>query len=487
MARYDLAVRNGTVVLPYLGTVRADVAIRAGRIAALADEVPAADADQVIDARGKLVLPGAVDSHYHIGIYRPLAEDAESETCSSLVGGVTTVLSYFRTGQHYLNRVGPYREIFPEVLGLIAGRAYTDYGFHLAIMTTAQLDEVDWLVAEQGVTSFKFYLFYKGLNLAADSTRASEYTMADAYDLGHLYRLMQRVAAAADRHGARGRVSLSVHCENAELIRTFIEEVQREETQDLGAYHRARPPLAERLAIQEVITLAEATGCPVNLLHLSSGEALTAGAKARRDHPELDVRLETTLHHLTLTYETAGGLPGKVNPPIRTAEDVEALWQGVRSGEIDTVASDHACCPIALKGDQLWPAMPGFGGSALLYPLLVSEGYHRRGLPLQRVVELASANPARSFGLYPRKGSIAPGCDADLAVLDPEREATVSPELLRSAQEYTPFAGARIKGWITHTILGGQVVFADGEPVGPPRGRYLKRPLAAASEARAEV
>src|SRR3989442_713306 len=312
----------------------------------------ARDAADVVDARGRLVLPGAVDSHFHIGIYRDLAADATSETASALAGGVTTVLSYFRTGQHYLNKSGPYRTIFPEVVAATAGHAYTDFGYHLGIMTSEQLDEVDWLVGEQGVGSFKYYMFYKGLNLTSDSTRGSAYTMSDAYDLGHLYLLMRRVASASAGNGARGRVSLSLHCEQAELIRVFIEEVRRSGPGGLEGYHRARPPLTERLSIAEAMVLADATRCPVNLLHLSSVEALAAAAQGRREFPHLDIRLETTLHHLALTHATAHGILGKVNPPIRTEADREALWDAVVRGSIDTVVSDHACCAEADKGED---------------------------------------------------------------------------------------------------------------------------------------
>ncbi|MDR7484523.1 MAG: dihydroorotase family protein [Armatimonadota bacterium] len=486
MARWDLAVVNGTVVIPYTGAVRADVGIRHGRIAALADAIDPASADEVIDAAGRLVLPGAIDSHFHLGIYRSMAEDTESETRSALVGGVTSVISYFRTGQHYLNRTGPYRDIFPEVLGLVQGRAYTDYGFHIAIMTADQIDEVDWLVGSQGVASFKYYMFYKGLNLTADSTRGSDYTMSESYDLGHLYLLMRQVAAAARRYGSAGRISLSLHCEHAELIRVFIDEVKRAGLAGLEAYHRARPPLTERLSMAEAVLLADAVRCPINLLHLSSREAVSAASEAKRDYPHLDVRLETTLHHLALTYATAGGLWGKVNPPIRTEDDRAALWEAVADGRIDTVVSDHACCFEEQKGADLWKALPGFGGTALLYPYLISEGVHRRGLPLVRIAELASANSARAFGLYPQKGTIAPGSDADLTVVDPDREHVVSPALLLSAQDFTPFAGMRVRGWPTHTVLQGRLVYRDGELAAPPTGRYLRRPVGL-HEAPAEV
>jgi dihydroorotase-like cyclic amidohydrolase len=479
MPRYDTAILHGTVVMPSLGAVRCDVGVRDGRVAALADAIAASDAAQVIDARGRLVLPGAVDSHFHIGIYRDLARDAESETRSALAGGVTTVVSYFRTGSHYLNKSGPYRTIFPEVVAATEGHAHTDFGYHLGIMTTDQLDEVDWLVGEQGVASFKYYMFYKGLNLTSDSTRGTDYTMSDSYDLGHLYRLMGQVAAASTKYGGRGRISLSLHCEQAELLRVFIEDARRVGATGLEAYHKARPPLTEQLSIAEALVLTEATRCPVNLLHLSSAEAMTAGSEGRRQHPHLDIKLETTLHHLALTYETAG-VGGKVNPPIRSAADREALWAAVLDGRIDTVVSDHACCSEEEKEGDFWSALPGFGGTALLYPYLLSEG-PRRGLTLARIVELASANPARAFGLFPRKGAIAVGSDADLVVVDPEREQVISPGVLQSAQDFTPFAGMRVKGWPTHTLLRGRLVFDGKQVIGAPSGKYLKRPVGEAN------
>jgi len=479
MARFDLAVVNGTLVIPFVGTLSGDVVARDGTIVQIADTIDPADAEVVIDARGKLVFPGAVDPHVHIGIYRPVTADAESETTSSLVGGVTTVVSYFRTGSHYLNKTGLYHEILPEVLDAVRGHAYTDYGFHIAVMTSAQVDEVDWMVGEMGIGSFKYYMFYKGLNLAASSTDAAAYTMSDVYDLGHLYRYMQAVSAASRKYGQAGRISLSIHCEHAEIIRTMIDEINAERASGLEAYSRARPPFQERLAIAEATLLADQTACPINLLHLSSAEALAGGIKARRDYDGLDIQLETTLHHLALTYDTAHGIEsGKVNPPIRGQDDIEALWRGIFRGDLNQVVSDHACCQTEIKQGGTWEAQPGFGGTGLLYPVMVSEGYHKRGLPLQRVAELISAQPARNFGLYPRKGTIAVGADADLAIVDPNEEGPVTVDRCLSAQDHTPFDGFPIKGWPTHTIRGGQLMFEHGKVVGKPDGRFLKRPLA---------
>jgi dihydropyrimidinase/allantoinase len=474
MPTFDTIVAGGTAVIPFVGELRADIGIKDGRIAAIAEELSPKDADEGIDATGKLVLPGAVDSHYHLGIYRDLTDDTESETTSSLVGGVTTVISYFRTGSHYLNKSGPYREIFPEVLGKVEGHAKVDFGFHLAPMTSAQIGEIPWLVREMGVASFKYYMFYKGLNLASDSRDAKSYTMADEYDLGHLFEIMEKVAEVDSQ--VPGRISLSLHCEQSELLRIFIERAKADPSiSGLAEYAAARPPLTERLSIEEAGVLADATRARVNFLHLSSSEALETAAAVSSRYPHLEANLETTVHHLALSYETLEGLGGKVNPPIRTRADNDALWEGLVDGRIGTVASDHACCMEESKGDDLWPALPGFGGTALLYPVLLSEGMHKRGITLGRITEVAAANPARVFNLYPRKGTIAVGSDADLVVVDPDLEQVVTPELCRSAQDHTPFAGVAVKGWPVTTLVRGIPMFQDAEVSKDWPGTYLNR------------
>ncbi len=477
MASYDTVVLGGRIVLPGRGPVRADLGIKDGRIAAIGEGFSSGEADEAIDAEGNLVLPGAVDAHYHLGIYRDITEDAKSETLSSLAGGVTSIISYFRTGSHYLEKSGPYSEIFPEVLEATQGHSYVDYGYHLAPMARDQVGEIERLVGEDGVASFKYYMFYKGMDLAGGSSDAAGYTMSENYDLGHLFEIMEQVARVQASRDDGSRVSLSIHCEQPELIRIFKERVQEEGIlQGLEAYSASRPTLTEHLAVAEVGVLAGHTRCPVNLLHLSSEEAVKAALELKRQHPALDARLETTLHHLALTYETYNDQRGKVNPPIRAQSDVDALWRGVLRGEIDWVCSDHACCSEENKEGDLWQALPGFGGTALIYPFMLTEGL-RRGLSLERVVDLVATNPARAYGLASRKGAITVGADADLAIVDLEETHPVTTERLLSAQDYTPFEGMELAGWPTRTLLRGQTVFADGEATGSPTGTYLKRPL----------
>lgn len=475
MAKYDTIITGGTLVIPYVGEVRGDVATRDGRIVAIADDLASADAEEKVEARGHAVLPGAVDSHYHLGIYRDITADAESETTSSLVGGVTSVISYFRTGSHYLNRSGPYREIFPEVLAKVDGHSKVDYGFHLAPMSSEHIKEIPWLIDEMGVTSFKYYMFYKGFDLAAASQDAKAYTMAENYDLGHLFEIMEAVAEAQKTRS--GRLSVSLHCEQAELMRVFIERAKADKSiSGLEEYSAARPPLTERLSVEEAGVLVDATGVNVNFLHLSSHLALDTAVDVVRRYG-LHSNLETTVHHLALSYEDLDGkgLGGKVNPPIRTRADNEALWDALRDGRIGTVASDHACCMEDSKGDDLWPALPGFGGTALLYPVLLSEGHHKRGISLDRIVQVASARPAQTFGVYGRKGTIAVGADADLTIVDLNKEQTVTAELCKSAQDHCPFEGVVVKGWPVTTISRGVAMMRDGEIADAFPGRYLKR------------
>src|SRR5215210_1992427 len=475
MGRFDTVVLGGRAVLPGHGLIRTDVGIKDGRVSVLGEGLSSGDADEVVDAAGRFVLPGAVDAHFHLGIYRDISEDTRSETLSSLAGGVTSIISYFRTGSHYLGKSGPYAEIFPEVLEATSGHSRVDYGYHLAPMARDQVAEIGRLASEDGVTSFKYYMFYKGLDRSGASSDASGYTMSENYDLGHLFEIMERVTIAQGESDSR--VSLSIHCEQPELIRIFSERVKQEGVlSGLEAYSASRPTLTEHLAVAEVGVLAGHTRCPINLLHLSSAEALDAALELKRQHPLLDARLETTLHHLALTYESYNDQRGKVNPPIRAQSDVDALWRGVERGEIAWVCSDHACCSEEHKEGDLWAALPGFGGTALIYPFILTEG-PKHGLSFEQIVELVDTNPARAYGLAPRKGAIAVGADADLAIANMDETHPVTTERLLSAQEYTPFEGMELTGWPVRTMLRGRTVFADGGAVGEPMGAYLKRPL----------
>ena len=480
MSDYDLVIKGGNVVIPYLGVRKADIGIVGEKVGAIADSILPEEAGQVIDATDRYIFPGAVDSHFHIGIYRPYKDDAISETTSAASGGVTTILSYFRTGHSYLDKMGPYKEIFPELLDLSRDSFLVDYGYHLALFTEEHIGEMEWLVREAGVSTFKYFMFYKLLNLAGSSPDALNYLMIDTpIDLGFLYKYMKEVSRVNDLFKDYGRIPLSIHCENPEIIQATQAEVEKTQSGNfLKDYSDARPPWQEELAINEVGVMAKNTDCPINFLHLSSQKAVDAAKGMAARYPHLDFLLEGTLHHLSLSHDMDLGRLAKVNPPIRSPEDVEYLWKCVLDGSIKTVVSDHACATKEIKKGDLWTSLPGFGGTSLTFPVLISEGYHKRGLALQRIAELNSANPARYHNLYPKKGAVMVGSDADFAIVDINQEKEVTLDILQTAQDFSPEEGMKLKGWPECTILRGKVIFEKGKVIGQPGyGEFIKRPL----------
>ena len=481
--QYDLVIKNAQIVRAGSHEYETgDIGIRNGVLAAVGGTLP--DGGKTIDATGLLAMPGAVDAHQHWGIYNPLEEDTVSESRAAAQGGVTTGITYIRTGQYYLNRGGPYREFMPEVLDRAGGRAHVDYGFHVAPMERAHIDELETLVDDFGVASFKIFMFYGGHGLHGKSDDQSNFLMTppgERYDLAHFEFIMRGLTDLRSRRpDLADTVSLSLHCETAEIMRAYTEIVERDPSlSGLAAYSASRPPHSEGLAVTVAAYLAHVTGFPnINLLHLSSAEAIDAGERASSTYRELNVRREVTVGHLLADIDTAAGIGGKVNPPIRPRDDVEALWAAVERGTVDWVVSDHACCRAEDKfgdpADDVFLAKSGFGGTEYLLAGLLTEA-RRRGVPLGRVAELAARNPARRFGLG-KKGDLAVGLDADVALIDPDARWTVRAEDSESTQEYTPFEGFEMDCSVVRTILRGQTIYANGAVVGEPRGEYVRRP-----------
>jgi allantoinase len=483
---HDLLIKNLEVVRPQASaTRRQDVAIAGGKFVAIEDSIDAGSARQVVDAAGLLGFPGLVDAHMHTGIYSPLAEDAITESRAAAQGGVTSSLNYFRSGQYYLNKGGPYATFFPEVLDISAGRFYVDYAYHLAPMDRHQISEIELLIEQYGVTSFKIYMFYGGYGLHGASSQQHDFLMIDPdekYDIAHFEFVMRGVQRAMERFPERREyISLSLHCETAEIMAAYTRLVQqRTDLRGLRAYSAARPPHSEGLAIAIASYLAHETEClNINLLHLSSRKAVEAALIMAGAFPHINFRREVTCAHLCIDYDVPTGTLAKVNPPIRSREDVEFLWSALLAGQIDWVCSDHACCRHEMKvdgsrPDDIFAAKSGFGGTEYLLSGLMTEG-RKRGLSYNRMAALTAWNPAQRFGLH-SKGDIAPGFDADLAIVDPQQSFVVRAQESESTQGYSPFEGMQMSGRVVSTYLRGEAVYHGGRIVGAPRGRYLQRP-----------
>ena len=485
MKPYDLLIKNVRVVRPQGHAVHPmDIAISKGRFSRIASAIEAKSAKRVYDGRGRLAFPGVVDAHMHTGIYAPLAEDAVSESRAAAQGGVTSSLNYWRTGQYYLNKGGPYRRFFPEVLKLSAGRFHVDYAYHLAPMDRGHISEIKTLVEKFGVCSFKIFMFYGSHGLHGRSDSQRDFLMIgpqERYDYAHFEFVMRGVQAARERFPAKAsQISLSLHCETAEIMTAYTRIIEDSGMKGLEAYHLSRPPHSEGLAVFIASYLANETALPtINLLHLSSRKALGAALQMAAAFPHIDFRREVTIGHLLLDTTSPSGVLAKVNPPIRPREDVEYLWEKLLEGRIDWVVSDHACCRHETKAAKktfgnIWLAKSGFGGTEYLLPALLSEGT-KRGLSLNHVAKLTSFNPARRFGLN-SKGDIAEGLDADLALVNPQESWTIRARDSESTQGYTPFEGVELSARVKATFLRGELICENGNVLGKARGRYLHRP-----------
>ncbi|HEX2623147.1 MAG TPA: dihydroorotase family protein, partial [Phototrophicaceae bacterium] len=433
-AKYDLLIKHARVVRPnQTDTPTLDIAIKDGKFALVAPEIAADEAQEVRDAAGMYAFPGLVDAHMHVGIYSPLAEDAVTESRAAAMGGVTSALTYFRTGQYYLNKGGAYRDFYPEVLAISEGKYQVDYGYHLAPIAPSHIGEMEMLATQMGVPSFKIFMFYGGYGLHGKSGNQSDFLMLgedERYDFAHFEFIMREASRLIEAYPHLADVvSVSLHCEIADILNAYTDIVQKEgKLTGLHAYHAARPPHSEGLAVWIASYLAYETRCAnINLLHLSSRKALEAALMMAQIFPHINFRREVTIGHLLLDVDNATVL-AKVNPPIRPREDVEFLWEALLNRQVDWVTSDHACCRHEVKvnehePDNIWLAKSGFGGTEYILSGLYTAG-KVRGMSLNHMAELLSANPAKRYGLT-HKGDIAVGLDADLALFDPNHSFVV--------------------------------------------------------------
>lgn len=457
---FDLVVRGGTVVTA-TAEMRADVGVRAGRIAAIADSLTGAA--RTIDAGGLLVLPGGVDSHCHIEQLEADGtvheESFVTASASAFAGGTTSVICF--ASQFKGHPIGPTLDDYRRR----ARAAMLDYTFHQII--TDPTDEVVErelpAIVATGIRSFKVFLTYDPLHID------------DAQYL--------RVLAAARRLGAL----VTVHCENHHAIR-FLAEALVARGLTAPKYHAwARPPVVEREATHRAIALAELLDQPIQVFHVSCAEA--AEEIARAQARGVRVWGETCPQYLTLTaaHMDRPGFEGAkfiCSPAPREAEEHDRLWAMIRRGVLDVISSDH--CGYSYGGEAgkaragrnaPFRDIPnGIPGLAARLPIVFSEGVAKGRITASEFVALTATNPARLFGLAPRKGTIAVGADADLVLWDPARRVTLTNALMRHAIDYTPYEGLEVTGWPVATIRRGEVVMEEGRVQAEPgSGRFLPR------------
>ena len=445
----DLAVRGGTVVTPG-GAVRADVGIAEGKIIAIGTDVRGV---REIDAAGRIVLPGAIDAHVHMEL--PVRGDRSSDdfrtgTIAAAHGGVTTIVDF---------SVGSSETRLPEEIEArleTAGKSVIDFTLHGEVVGWTLGNEREFAEAvELGVRTFKFYTAYSRSGRMSDD--------------GVLYAAF----SAISRLGG----TAMVHAENDAIINALTDGLARRGELGMESLPKARPVICEEEAIARVALIARRTGVTLRIAHISSADGLDAARAARWDGTQLIA--ETCPHYLLLdegVYAQEDAHLYAAMPPLRTPLDNAALWNGIEDGTIDMIVTDH--CPFT-RAQKHWTGsfldLPyGLPGVETLLPLMYSAGVASGGITVERLAELVSSGPARALGIYPRKGAIAVGSDADLVIIDPDKEAEIAADSLHMNCDFSPYEGMRVTGWPVVTISRGAVIVEDGKFHGEPgRGEFI--------------
>lgn len=463
----DLVIKNSLVVTAE-GIMKGGVAVNGDKIVKVCCNENLPDAQKAIDANGNYVIPGLIDPHVHLGNdesgvpFTRLKDDFISETKGAAYGGVTSLLSYWC-------QLISYKEKFGQVLEWGKENSYINFGTHFAIQTNAQIEEIpDY--CDLGVTSFKhFYNCYKG--------KTGE-------QLGHSHCDPDMLYKSCEKLQEYGYPAIAcAHCEEQDIIYYMEEKIRAEGGNDLAAYSQSRPRFTEMMQMLHAMEIAKAAGAPLYIVHISIAEGIDAVAEARRQG--FKIYSETCPHYLTHTdqMEDQIGNWGKVNTPLRSQSDCDHLWRGIANGDVTNVGTDH--CPYSretkqLRGEQfhnVWNALPGIcNGLEHWLPVMMTYGVSEGKITIEDMVRVCSTNNAKVFGLYPQKGIIAEGSDADIVIVDPDKEAVIDENFYHTRSDWSIYYGWKVKGMATHTIINGQIVLEDGEFTGKPGiGKYLDR------------
>ncbi len=455
-------IRNGHVVVPEWGVTQGDVLVENGVIAAIGRGLRPPGPVPVYDATGKHVFPGFIDPHVHLGNFNRFEDDCRTETISAAAGGITTIVNYLKILRHRPTQ-DSYEKIFDEVFHAIDTTSAVDVALHCVLSTPQHAQEIP-LYARRGIPSFKFYLGYKGSEKALKRG-------AVAVDDGIIYSGFSEAAAVGDP------ALVCIHAENEEVVRVFEAKIPDKSKATFLDWANSRPNLVEAESVTRGCYFAEVCGAPIYLVHLSSKEGL-AVAKAARQRSPKPVYVETCTHYLLLTKEDGNRLPGataKVIPPLRERASVDAYWEGIRDGSVECVGTDHCALRMDQKR-QVWEGDPAFPGVETFAPLMLTEG-RRRGIPLERISQVSATNAARIFGLYPKKGTLQPGSDGDVAVVNLNARERIQASRLHGMSDFTPYEGMESTAVVEATWLRGHQIYTrEKDWCGQPSGRVLLRP-----------
>lgn len=460
---YDTVIINSHLVLPQ-GIIDKNIVVDDGKIVSITNDVPSCD--HKINGNGLVSIPGSIDTHIHYGVYSPIDKAAKTESHAAAIGGITTMMRMLRLGDSY-------KTSLKSQLDASSKSHYVDYTIHASIFNKQQIDEMKFCV-ENGITSFKLYMNLGG-------------------DIGHVY--MDMKPESNYLHEAKVDVSLDivesvvknaaslgcpvlVHAEDYESCACGIKTAKEKKQDGLNAWSKSRSPESEVKAVRAVSKFARDYGCTLYFVHIGSSQALQQIEKEKTSGTKIYV--ETCPHYLTLSYEKQDGYLAKVMPPIRSSNDNEAVWKAISDNQIDTIGTDHVANQLKLKlgGNDVWGALAGFPGIGTELPIMLSEGVNKNRITIEHLVNLISTNAAKIFGMFPQKGILQEGSDADISLIDLKKEKKVSNELFGAFSDYTVYEGMNLKGWPIKTLVRGELIADDFEVIGKPGfGKFVKRTI----------
>ncbi len=442
----DCIIKNAKIVRPDC-IFSGGVAVDNGIVVAVGNDQSLPQGDKVIDARGKHLLPGLIDPHVHWGVKKEYDHETMTETRASAHGGVTTVMNLLGHAKTYTE--SSYFDVYEKWKNLTEKESVIDTVFSIHPHTAQHMQEIPRYVKELGVSCFKFFYGYKG--------EQAKVIGVGSVDDGRLYEGFKAI-------GDLGGLAIAqAHCEDVEIFYWFEERLKAMGKDGLGTWTEARPGWLEGIDAVHLIYIAEMANAPFYIVHVSSKETVDAIEAAKKRG--LRVIGESCPHYLEVTCkdEKLGNF-GKVNPALKYEEDNERIWRGIQEGTITTMGTDNVPCWRQHKGGNIWQAHPAIpGGSEVMLPILVTRGVLKKRITLKKLVEICSYNTAKIIGIYPRKGTIDVGSDADLVILDMDKEVQVSNDTLMTDTDFTIYDGWKLRGWPTLTMVRGNVVLEEDQ------------------------
>ena len=453
---YDTVITDSHIVSSQ-GIFDKNIIIDEGKIIGFTNDIPSCD--QKINGNGLISIPGPIDTHVHYGVYSSIDKAAKSESHASAIGGITTMMRMLRLQKSF-------KDSIQDQLEASSKNHYVDYAIHASIFSNQQIEEMDYCV-QKGITSFKIYM-----NLGGDIGHVymdmSPYssTLEDAV-VNVTNDLVEKIVKKAASLGC----PVLVHAEDYESCSCGIKTAREKKQDGLMAWSESRSSEFEAKAIKTVCKYGREYGCIIYFVHIGSEKALQQIEEEKKKGTKIFV--ETCPHYLTLSYEKQQGYLAKVMPPIRTKKDNDIIWSALSKNNVDTVGTDHVANQLKLKlgGEDVWGALAGFPGIGTFIPILLSEGVNKNKISL-----VSSLNASKIFGMYPKKGVLEKGSDADITMIDLKKENKVSSELFGGFSDYLVYEGMNLKGWPVKTIVRGHLVSENFEVVGKlGHGKFVRR------------